>query len=616
MNRRQTIENFFRREQAKTRRSVVAAGVGLLAVGAVSARASVVDIPAVQDATLLGGSDASTNNSLADPGIFVGTDGQGNPKRGLIEFNVASVLPANAMITGVTLELTVGQVAGSGGGVSGGGTGPESMGLYDETQPWGQPTNFAGANSFGGHGHGAAPNSGDATWNYAFYGSTAWNVPGGNWTLTSTDLADAQVLGTDNYVASWSSAAMVADVQNWLANPAANYGWLIKNSDETDSTDFRAFWSWQGAANINDPSVAPELVVTYTAATANLAWYGIANTDGDGKTWDIGINTNWNNGTGLVAYSDGAAVTFDNRFVTSNQTVILNTTVSPAAITVNNSSGSYTIIGTGGINGTGSLTKMGSQRLTLATANHYTGGTVVDGGVLELAVTGALPTASTLTIAAGGQVVMDANTGLLILSNLNLDPSGTGSAAGLLDLTNNGLVVENGNLALITADIKSGANGLVWNGSAGITSSTAAGDTRHLTALGVMQNSSLSGDPLYSSSFDGTTGLSLTTSDVLVKFTYYGDANLDGIVDGSDYSLIDNGYLNHLTGWQNGDLNYDGIVDGSDYTLIDNTFNTQGAALTEAVATSTVAVPEPAGFGIVWLVGSILFQTRRRGRIC
>jgi len=54
---------------------------------------------------------------------------------------------------------------------------------------------------------------------------------------------------------------------------------------------------------------------------------------------------------------------------------------------------------------------------------------------------------------------------------------------------------------------------------------------------------------------------------VLVKYTYYGDANLDGQVDGSDYSLIDNGYLNHLTGWYNGVFNYGAVIDGSDYTV-------------------------------------------------
>jgi hypothetical protein len=83
---------------------------------------------------------------------------------------------------------------------------------------------------------------------------------------------------------------------------------------------------------------------------------------------------------------------------------------------------------------------------------------------------------------------------------------------------------------------------------------------------------------------------------VLVKYTWYGDADLSGTVDGSDYSRIDNGFLNHLTGWQNGDFNYDGVIDGSDYTLIDNTFNRQGASFFAAIAspTAVVAVPEPA----------------------
>jgi hypothetical protein len=76
----------------------------------------------------------------------------------------------------------------------------------------------------------------------------------------------------------------------------------------------------------------------------------------------------------------------------------------------------------------------------------------------------------------------------------------------------------------------------------------------------------------------------VTTTDVLVKYTYYGDTDLNGGVDGSDYTRIDNGFLNHLTGWSNGDLNYDGIINGSDYTLIDNAYNMQGAALAAQIA--------------------------------
>ena len=64
-----------------------------------------------------------------------------------------------------------------------------------------------------------------------------------------------------------------------------------------------------------------------------------------------------------------------------------------------------------------------------------------------------------------------------------------------------------------------------------------------------------------------------------MKFTYVGDTNLDGKVDGTDYSRIDNGYLMNLTGWANGDFNFSGNVDGSDYLLIDNADVMQGPGL-------------------------------------
>jgi hypothetical protein len=106
-----------------------------------------------------------------------------------------------------------------------------------------------------------------------------------------------------------------------------------------------------------------------------------------------------------------------------------------------------------------------------------------------------------------------------------------------------------------------------------------------------------------------------------VKYTYYGDANLDGVVDGSDYTKIDNGYHNKLTGWANGDFNYDGVIDGSDYTLIDNSFNTQGGSLASSIAElvagptgqlgSPTTVPEPTTFGVL-AAGATLARRKRK----
>jgi hypothetical protein len=183
----------------------------------------------------------------------------------------------------------------------------------------------------------------------------------------------------------------------------------------------------------------------------------------------------------------------------------------------------------------------------------------------------------------------------------------TDIGSGYLDL-------PNASLADQTAQVRLGYNNGTWSNTIGIMSSAAAADTSHLTAIGIMQNNQ-GGSPVYSSS-NPFEGQSPASTDILIKFTYYGDTNLDGKIDGSDYSRIDNGYLsnNTLTGWFNGDFNYDGVIDGSDYTLIDNAFNEQGAQITAAVSTAepatNKAIPEPKMLSILTLAS--LLRTRRR----
>ena len=128
------------------------------------------------------------------------------------------------------------------------------------------------------------------------------------------------------------------------------------------------------------------LYLNVTASTEPLTW----NT-GNGN-WDTST-ANWVDSTlASSAYIDGLdQVVFDDATgATGNPSVTLNSTLSPASVTIKSTSHNYTIGGTGGIGGSTSLTldPANTKTLILATTNTYTGSTTIGGG--KLLITGTL----------------------------------------------------------------------------------------------------------------------------------------------------------------------------------------------------------------------------------
>src|SRR5262249_18571647 len=135
---------------------------------------------------------------------------------------------------------------------------------------------------------------------------------------------------------------------------------------------------------------------------------------------------------------------------------------------------------------------------------------------------------------------------------------------GKLDLTDQKMVLTgvnndpgfwNGsNYTGIAGKVRAGRNGGGWNGAGIITSMTAASSTNLLTTIAVSEAGLVGyGGHLFA-------GISVDYSDILVMYTYAGDANLSGAIDGDDYFSIDNGYANHLTGYHHGDFDYSGRI--------------------------------------------------------
>ena len=117
--------------------------------------------------------------------------------------------------------------------------------------------------------------------------------------------------------------------------------------------------------------------------------------------------------------------------------------------------------------------------------------------------------------------------------------------------------------------VKSAANNGAFDGSSGITSSVAktinADSTPlHHTGLGYAVASSVN-----LSSVDST---SVNPTDVVVKYTLIGDANLDGVVNALDFNALATNF-GSSNDWSHGDYTYDGTVDVNDFVELAKNFN-------------------------------------------
>jgi hypothetical protein len=217
--------------------------LAMLAGAAACALAETIVLDASKDNTLYEDPNGAISNGEG-PFFYVGKtgiDAGERLRRGLIAFDL-SVIPADAEITDASLSLHLSK--------SGPAPGPIGITLSPVVLDWGEGASNAGTPG----GNGAAAQTGDATWVFNFFNTSSWTAPGGDF---SPAISATTVLGAIDQTYTWSGVGMISDVQGWVANPASNFGWVIRG-DEAASASAQRFHSRENTEN------APQLSITYT----------------------------------------------------------------------------------------------------------------------------------------------------------------------------------------------------------------------------------------------------------------------------------------------------------------------------------------------------------------
>lgn len=277
-----------------------------------------------------------------------------------------------------------------------------------------------------------------------------------------------------------------------------------------------------------------------------------------------------------------------------------------------------------GIAGTGGLRNLsGSNSVRIVTLQNATSNTVaVDSGMLTVNqyVDGAgLP----LTKTGPGTLIAGAfqDIGALTINagTVGVSPNGSDgrtaiigslavSGGGKLDLADNDAILQFQDLATTGGQIIAGFNNGAWNGS-GIVASAAAVAISPRTGLGYGLQSDVN---LPARNLDfGYGPYSPAATDVIVRYTALGDANLSGTVESTDFNRLLAGY-GKLTGalWTEGDFNYDSKVNTLDFNFLAGNFGVTVAGSIPGASLGSV-VPEPASIGLLALMMGIGSRRRR-----
>jgi probable HAF family extracellular repeat protein len=368
------------------------------------------------------------------------------------------------------------------------------------------------------------------------------------------------------------------------------------------------------------------------------------------NSWTLNGNGNWfvaSSWTSGVPNGVGKEALLGN-IITQPRTLTLNFPVTLGRLDFDNAH-SYTIAGTRALTFDATT---GAAKVNVVSGSHTISAPVTLAENTEFTVTPAAGNLSlTGTLNASGKSLTKAGAGTLTLSNLraealaidsgtlaiaangtsaatsvlgNISIAGSATPTARLDLNNNAAIIDHTGTspaAIVRQQILAGRGGpglgQPWNGN-GITSSAVAAANAtepESRSIAYAENSAL---PL--GLFTTFRGQPVDGTALLIAYTRTGDANLDGLVNDDDVSIVGARYAPGVSQphWALGDFDYNGFVDDDDVTLLGAFYDPSATALSppaelgaEVSAVAAVAaVPEPQSWVLALMAAAIACGSR------
>lgn len=210
------------------------------------ARGATLVVPASEDTTIF---ELNPTFNMGTALLGAGAINQLSPETGaparmraLLRFDL-SAIPVGSTITSAQMRVTVVRVPSAIDPPA------SAFGLHRVFKPWGEGTKG-----------GALASNGEATWMAPKHPSPLWSAEGAgdaaDASPTISSSVDIDGLGSYTFA---STPALVADVQNWVADPGANFGWMMRSAAENEQQSARRFASRESLSDKPTLTVGYEL---------------------------------------------------------------------------------------------------------------------------------------------------------------------------------------------------------------------------------------------------------------------------------------------------------------------------------------------------------------------